>query len=441
MTSKAEQLALWRFEIIAPLLVIERRGELKRAMEGLAARWHEHPTRGSIQLSARTIESWLYSYRRVGLAGLEDQKRRDLGKSRAISDEIAAHIETLVSNTDLDGPNVLKELKARLRGPDRVPSLSSLYRFVRARGLALGSGTSRQDHRRYGFDLAGECWQGDVMYGPSLPTEQGKQRRTFLIAIIDDATRVIPHAEFYFEQHLRSLKDCLKQAFIKRGLPKRLYFDNGRIFKSRMILGLVARLGIHLIHSRPYRPQGRAKIERFFGTVRSQFLKRLDVNSLENLAHLNRLFNAWVEGDYHIRPHRGLEGKSPFDQWIAASGSIRPLSCDLDLDDLFLETTTRRIAKDGTFTLKGAVFEARPSLIGQRVEVRFDPFDLRRVLVCPNHESVMEAFPLDPRANRTVRRDNPESPAPPRTKLRSLEDEARRHEQSQEEDHGRQEES
>lgn len=423
MKEHADPIALFRFEIIAPLLSIRERGELKSCIEDIAKKPHLHPVKGPTWQSPRTIEDWLYRYRKEGLEGLCSQKRRDRGRSRVIDDETAALIEDIIEGSNLDGPNLLKELGARVDPGTRVPSLSSLYRFVHARGLELGQKLKRLDHRRYAFDLAGECWQGDVMYGPHLPGKDGKRKRTYLIALLDDATRLVPHAEFYFEQHLRALKDCLKQAFLKRGLPQRLYFDNGKIFRSRMILGLVARLGIHLTHSRPYRPQGRAKNERFFGTVRRQFLSRFDERSGRSLEELNRLFFAWLEGDYHVRGHRGLEGQSPLDRWIELCEGIRPLPQDVDLKELFYESTTRRVAKDGTFTLKGSVFEAKPEWIGLRIEVRYDPYDLRRVVIASEHQAAQYAYPVDVRANRKVQRQKPKK-RPPDIPLRSLEAEA-----------------
>ena len=262
------------------------------------------------------------------------------------------------------------------------------------------------------------------MYGPPLPVANGTRRKTYLFALLDDATRLIPHAQFYFEQHLRSLKDCLKQALCKRGLPRRLYLDNGKIFRSRVLLGVCARLGIELIHSRPYRPQGRAKIERFFRTVRRGFLARLDADRLEDLEALNRLLLAWIEGKYHIWPHRGIEGQTPLDRWVRLSEGIRPLPREVDLEELFLDQTTRRVAKDGTFTLNGRVFEAGPAFIGQRVTVRFDPFDLRRVLLGGPQAQLQPAFPVDLEGNRRVRRQPPPEPQEhrPATDLKAIED-------------------
>lgn len=423
MVNKPTDVALFRYAIIAPLLATDGpRGTLKREIGKLTAKPHEHPRRGAISVGAGTIEEWLLRYRRGGLDGLEDSRRSDLGKSRRIDAATGDAIADLAeSRPELDGPGLLAELSTSRAGAT-LPSLATLYRFLRARGLDQRRAPTRKDHRAFAFDLAGDCWQGDVMYGPTLPTKDGQRRKTYLIAILDDASRVIVHAEFYFEQHLRSLKDCLKQALLKRGVPRRFYFDNGQIFRSRLLLALCARLGIQLIHTRPYQPQGRAKLERWFLTVRRAFLPRIDPDRCGDLGGLNRLLSAWIEGEYHQRPHRGLGGEKPLDRWLRLSEGIRPLPRDIDLDSLFCDEVTRRVGKDGTLTMAGRRFEAGPGFIGRKVAVRFDSFDLRSVLVVTESGDHVMAHPVDLAVNRRVKRQGaPEpkrAPAPP---LRSLE--------------------
>ena len=411
MANSPTDVALFRFAIIAPLLSITGpRGTLKREIEKLASRHHDHPRRGSIAIGVGTIEEWMLRYRRGGLDGLEDRRRSDLGKTRRIDAEVAEAVADLAeARPELDGPGLLAELAAS-RPDAKKPSLSTLYRFLRIRGLDQRQSPARKDHRAFAFDLAGDCWQGDVMYGPSLPTKDGTRRKTYLIAILDDATRVIVHAEFYFEQHLRTLKDCLKQAMLKRGVPRRFYFDNGKIFRSRLLLALCARLGIHLLHTRPYQPQGRAKLERWFLTVRRGFLPRVDLDRCDGLDGLNRLLFAWTEGEYHQRPHRGLGGEKPLDRWLRLSDGIRPVPLDVDLDGLFRDEVTRRVGKDGTLTMSGRRFEAGPSFIGRKVTVRFDPFDLRAVVVIAASGESVTAYPVDLAGNRRVRRQTPPQP-------------------------------
>ncbi len=405
---RALEAAMWRYEIIAPLLSTEGpRGSLRKAIKRISKDLHRHPHLGLKRVAPRTIEEWLTRYRRGGLEGLKDGARRDKGKSRKIDDELAEAIEAIVrAHPELDGPGLMEELHAELpgRGGD-FPSLSTVYRFCDAHGLVIGASTSEpRDHRAYAFDLAGDCWQADVMYGPAIAMPDGSRRKTYLIAILDDATRVIAHAQFYFDQQLQSLRDCLKQALLKRSVPTRLYMDNGKIFRSRMIQLLCARLGIHLIHSRPYRPQGRAKLERWFRRVRRSFLARLEIDRLVSIDELNRLLFAWVEGHYHVHPHRGLDGRTPIDCWLERSGGLRPLPPQANLDELFYEEVTRRVAKDGTVSVKSNRHKAGPDWISAKVTIRFDPFDRRRLFLVQPDTSMLEIFPLDLRSNRHVRR-------------------------------------
>jgi transposase InsO family protein len=430
----ARRIALWRYQILAALLFLEpRRGAFKAAIEHIASLWHEHPVKGLIKVARSTIEHWLCAYRRDGLDGLTPAPRKDCGSSRRIDDVLAEAIETLAQDRpDLDGPTLLAELTTQ--HPDRqMPSLPTLYRFLRKRGLDQRRAPARRDHRAFVFDLAGDCWHGDVMFGPHLNDRDGRPVRTFLIAILDDASRLVVHAQFYLEQNLAAIKDCLKQALLKRGRPRRLYFDNGKIFRSRLLLLLAARLGIQLLHTRPYQPQGRAKLERWFGTIRRSFLPRVDLERVGDVEALNRLLWAWVEGSYHREPHRSLEGETPLDRWLRLSEGLRPLPNDVDLDELFLDETTRRVKKDGTFTIDGKTFEAGPHYIGQRITVRFDASDLRRVFLLEPTGERITVEPVDLAGNRRVRR-LPAAPAvnAATTRLRSLEDLARQVDQDRE---------
>jgi hypothetical protein len=161
---------------------------------------------------------------------------------------------------------------------------------------------------------------------------------------------------------------------------------------------------IHLLHTRPYKPQGRAKLERWFRTVRMSFLRRVDIDRIEDIAEHHRLLFASVEGEYHLKPHRGIERETPLDRWMRISGGLRSLPQEIDLERLFMSETTRRVAKDGTLSLAGKRFEAGPACIGRKLTVLYDPRDLRRVLLTLPGGSVIPAFPVDLEGNRRVRR-------------------------------------
>jgi len=352
--STPDAIALWRYQVIASLLSLDAtaRGALHHAIKALSSRVFEHPKKGPINLGFGTIEEWYHAYKKENLEGLKLRRRSDRGKSRKIDDATAEKIEAIaVAHPTLDGKGTQKELAVALKdsGQD-LPSLSTLYRFLKATGLDRRNVLRQADHRAYAFEFAGDCWQGDVMYGPTIVTKDGKRKKTYLIANLDDATRLIAHAEFYFDDDLRSLRDCVKQALLKRGCPKRFYFDNGEIFRSRMMLAVAAQLGIHLIDTKPYRPQGRAKLERFLGTVRRSFLKRIDLSKLDDLAAFNRLLFAFVEGEYHRSRHRGIAASRRRLLSIArcdfptASARFRAMSISIDSSSKKPAVASRRTA-------------------------------------------------------------------------------------------------
>ena len=426
--ARRQQIALFRFQVIAPLLSVDPGGgRIKSAMEDLASQTWDIPFSSRTTLSRKIIEQWFYAYRRYGLQALYPAVRDDYGHSRAIPDEVAHAIEEMLrARPNLTARVVLDELVAQnLIQPDEIKP-ATFYRFRKAMGLDKRSPQSKTDRRAFTFDHPNDCWQFDTLYGPQLASPDGSRLPTYLYAILDDATRLICHAQFYPLHRLGQLQDCLKQALLKRGVPKKLYVDNAQLFCSRPLLLSCAELGIQLIHSKPYTPQGRGKVERWFRTVRLQFLSRLDPEALTDLLHLNHLLNAWIEGQYHLAIHRTL-GEAPLDKWIRLADSVRPLPAYIDLDRLFFHKTTRLVKKDGTFQLKRKAFDAGVFFIDEKIDVLYDPNDLRRVWVSsPSHPEEVVVYPLDASANRHLPRAQPIEPPSSSYDFKSLDD-LRRH--------------
>ena len=211
-----------------------------------------------------------------------------------------------------------------------------------------------------------------------------------------------------------------KQALLRRGLPKRLYVDNGANYRSQHLALVCAKLGIALIHARPYRPSGKGKIERWFKTVRAQLLTRLSEDDTRDLQSLNRRLWAWVEGEYHHAPHRGLDRNTPLEQWALSAAEVRFPEPGMDLDDLFLFETQRKVQKDRTVSLNGVLFEVDAALVGEKVTLRFDPGAAPEhpVQVCHKGKIIEQAKPVQTYANCFVKRNRPawtfdvEGPAP-----------------------------
>lgn len=265
----------------------------------------------------------------------------------------------------------------------------------------------------------------DVMHGVTVGNAQGRRKKTYLIAFIDDATRVIPYAAFAFAENTVAFLPVFKQALIRRGIPERLYVDNGANYRSRQLALVCAKLGTALIHARPHQPQGKGKIERFFRTLRAALLTQLTGADTVSLDALNRRLWGFIEGEYHHTPHRGLDGKTPLEQWALVGDPVR--FPDASLDALFLFEAKRRVMNDRTVSLNGRLYEVDAVLVGATVTLRYDPAvpPTRPLAVVHQGQPAGQATPLDAYANTTVRRDRPSwrletdtpAPEPPPSRL------------------------
>jgi hypothetical protein len=276
---------------------------------------------------------------------------------------------------------------------------------------------SDQDRRRFAFARAGQLWMSDVMHGPSVTVGDRTRRKTYLIAFIDDATRVVPYAAFTLSENTQTFLPILKQAILRRGYCERLYVDNGANYRSHHLALVCAKLGIALIHARPYRPQGKGKIERFFRSLRAQLLTRLAAEDTQSLEALNRRLHVWLQSEYHHSPHRGLEGQTPLERWAQTAQEVRFPETGLDLDELFLFETTRKVQKDRTVSLNGTLYEVDAALVGERITLRYDPAapTSRPIQVWHDSRQIQLARPVDLYANCFVKRHRPSATPDPDT--------------------------
>jgi transposase InsO family protein len=422
--SKAERVALFRWGLIGDLVHLEpgARG-LYRLLEDKAARDYAIPGTTRTRVAAETIRHWLKAYRQGGgLEALKPKPRRDVGEARAIPQDVRDLLVSIKEdNPELSVQLVIKEAISRGSVPDGVPlKPTTVHRLLSRAGVMQREGDcgAQGDRRRFAYEKAGELWMSDVMHGPAVTVGGKVRRKTYLIAFIDDATRVVPHAAFAVSENTAAFLPVLKQAVMRRGLPKRLFVDNGSAFRSHQLALVCAKLGVSLIHARAYQPQSKGKMERWFRTARTQLLPTLAEADTASLVALNRRLWAWVEGEYHQSPHRGLDGETPLDRWAARSGDVRSVEPGLDLDELFLAEAKRKVQKDRTVSLHGLVYEVDASLVGATVTLRFDPETQQRgIQVWHGGRKVHEAKVVDVYANCFVKRERSghrlETSAPP----------------------------
>ena len=412
----AQALALFRYGLIAEFI------QLPAGSRGLYARLREKaradytiPGSTRTRVAPETLRHWLKDYRRGGFDALLPKGRADRGRSRALPQAVA---DALVSLKDeqpgLSIPQLIRAVQQSGVAPESLAlPPSTVHRLLSRAGLmhkaAAQAETSSQDRRRFAFAHAGQLWMSDVMHGPSVAVPGRGRRKSYLIAFLDDATRVVPYCAFALSENTQAFLPIFKQALMRRGIPQRLYVDNGANYRSQHLALVCAKLGVALIHARPYQPQGKGKQERWFRTARAQFISRLTAADIDSLETLNRRLWAWVEGEYHQSPHRGLEDQTPLDRWAMNAEQVRLPGPGLDLDALFLFETKRRVQRDRTVSLNGTLFEVDAALVSHTVTLRYDPSApaARGVEVWHDEKFVGRATPLDAYANCFVRRNRP----------------------------------
>jgi transposase InsO family protein len=423
MDAKAEKLALFRYGAIASL-VIERlpRGELTRRAQEIAARHFDIPDSKRTAVSVDTLLDWAGRYRNGGFEALAPKPRQDRGQSRAVTPQLASLIERLKrENPHRTGTTLLREL-ALSAGKD-APALSpsTLYRFLKQRGLSERQLLAPQEHKKFEAEFSNQIWQADMLFGPWIRRPSGGRIQAFLHATLDDASRLIPHAQFYTSQGLDASLDCLRHAVSARGTPIRLYIDNAKIYRSPQLARISASLGTLVIHSRPYQPEGRGKIERFFRTSRDQFLANLDPKHPLSLDELNDRLWIWIENVYHRSEHSAL-GTTPLLRWQRDIEQVRQLPPSTDLRRLFFHRLDRLVRRDSTFLLHNRLYEAPPHLTGHTVEVRFDPLDTAQVEIWFQGKLEATARTVDPVVNGQLPSVKPAaSPEPEATGINFVE--------------------
>lgn len=371
-----QAVALHRWAVIAEAangrLSPSERGVLVRR---IAAGGHTHPDGGQRRYSRGTIDRWIRAYRAGGLEALAPSARSDTGAVRA-HPELAAEAAAL-----------------RLELPARSAAQIASILFHR-HGIWVSERTVRAQLRRAGLhrealaaepkvfgryeaDRPNERWITDVLVGPFVPHPRvGSSVRAKLFLIVDDHSRLIVDGAFYANENARACQDLLRRAIMRRGIPEVLYADNGAPFKNAWLARTTAVLGVRLVHSRPYSPQGRGKQERANRYIREAFLTEAVHHGIASIEELNDLFGAWAERVANRRVHAET-GQAPITRFEA--GGPHRAAEPARLVEAFRWSVNRKVTRTATVSLEGNAYAVDPALVARRVELRYDPEDLGRV--------------------------------------------------------------
>jgi len=372
----AEAIALHRWAVIAEAtperLAPTQRGALVRQ---LAARLHTHPDGTVRHYSRATLDRWIRTWRRGGLEALRPETRSDTGAVRAhpeLADEAAALRLELPSRS---AAQIARILLAR-HGIDVAER--TVREQLRRRGLSREAlAAEPKAFGRYEAAAPNDRWITDVLVGPWVPHPKvASSVRAKLFLIVDDHSRLLVHGRFFAHENARACQEALRQAIVRRGLPEVLYADQGAPFRNAWLTRTCAVLGIRLVHSRPYAPQGRGKQERLNRYIREAFLAEATHQGIESLGALDDLFDAWAEQVANRRAHAETN-EAPLERFLAA-GPPRGAEPDR-LAEAFRWSVARKVTRTATVALEGNAYGVDPALVGRRVELRYDPEDLSKI--------------------------------------------------------------
>lgn len=396
---KQEDIALFRYKIIAPVLheCGLMQGEYFRKK---SKQEHEVPHLGKKIYKVPTFKGWLRNYRNNGFDALKPKLRSDKGSSRKIDEDLGNIIKDKVQMFPSLSPSAIYRLLIG-EGDIRADLMTegTLRKYIEDNDLkTLQAGLIPR--KKYEKEHINELWIADCMHGPYIMHEK-KKRKVFLICIIDDCSRVIVGGKFFFHENSVSLEIILKEAISRFGLPKTLYTDNGAMFVSSHLQLACARLGLALVHSKPYDSPSRGKIERFFRTVREKFLPFINPLQIDCIEQLNTDFDVWLDKEYQKYFHHGINTK-PMDKWMDELKNTpmkRIASQELDL--AFYITIKRRVKNDATISFKANLYEVPPAFIGKIIELRYPSDKPEDLAIYENDKPVVKVKKVNPQQNAT----------------------------------------
>src|SRR3954464_4789873 len=367
---QAERIALFRAELIGAVSRRElSRGELAAALRTLAAERYLPPGSKTLRyFGVSTFERWLYAYRAHGLAGLRPSPRSDRGRGRDLTPEQRTLLlDIRREHPTASVPLILRTLVGDGRLAAGVVSDTTVARLYRDAGLERGVNVDGHTRLRWQADHAGALWHGDVCHGPTL--KLGATTRPLRIhAMLDDASRYVVALEALHSEREADMLDLLLAALRRHGAPDAMYLDNGSTYRGEALRLACERLGVTLIHARPYDAPARGKMERFWRTLREGCLDHL--GTMTQLHDVQARLLAFLDEHYHQAPHGGLFGKSPAVVWAGAT--TRPVD-EATLSAALTTHTRRRVRRDGTLDIDGKTWQLDQSfLAGALVMVAVD---------------------------------------------------------------------
>lgn len=404
MENKEKQdIALFRFSLIAPLVNETYEAASKNHFyRDVASKSHTLPNGTTVKISSGTVKKWFLKYKNGGFDALIPKSRKDAFKPRNLnSDAIAKIHEIKAMYPYITGTLVYQKLIEEGYIKTSKTSLATVLRYIRENNLKRNQ-VAPTDRRAFEMEFANDCWQSDTSHGPVIKIN-GQKRQTYLITFIDDASRLILHGQFFFNDNAVNMQEVFKKAISKYGIPKRIFVDNGSTYKNDQLGLICASLGIVLIHTKAYSPESKGKIERSFRTIKDNWMNGINWNDYNTLETLDQDFSKYLNEKYSNNIHSSI-GVAPKTRYLQDIDKIKFISPE-HLEISFLHRVVRKVNNDATISLNCTQFEVPARYIGQKVNVRYSPISLDKAFIFNSDNEVSDTvYPLNKIDNSKVKR-------------------------------------
>ena len=401
---KKQAIALMRYSAIAPLItgLSDDYKSLSAFFNNASVKGVIHPDGTIKHYAPGTIEKWYRSYLEEGFDALLPTGRADLGKPRKLDDELQEQIKYLRSNYPrMSAAAIYRQLQDNGSIRNGEVSESTVNRYINLIATRMKT-TANPDMRRYERPHINEVWCGDSSVGPYLKTSDGKKHKVYIIALIDDASRFIVGIDVFFNDNFVNLMSVIKSAVAKYGRPQLFNFDNGSSYKNKQMELLAARIGSVLHYDQPYTPTQKAKIERWFRTMKNQWMSSLDIRDFHSLDELRGNLLAYVQ-KYNQTVHSSLKGKSPQERFFSEPNRIRRLS-DEEIEKSFLLEIERRVSADSVIVINQIEYEVDCRFAKRRVKLRYSP-DLEDIYIVEADGTLTPIRLLNKTENAFIKRE------------------------------------
>jgi len=399
------EMAYFRFALIAPVIQgtfndASAAAYCRRVTENPITR----PDGTTFKYSPATLEKWITQYKIGRMDELMPKPRSDKGSVRSLSDECINEIYKIKEKFPrLDAVQIHSRL-VRDGFIKATVSPRTIQRYIKNNGLknAAASGLLK-DRKAFEEPFFGAMWQADTCYFPYVPDEKGKKQRTYLLAVVDDFSRMVVGARLFFEDNAYNFQKVFKDAIATHGICNKLYVDHGPSYENSQLNLICGSIGTVLIHAPIRDGAAKAKIERFFGVLKGRWVNGIDTGQIRSIGEFN------IELTEAVRKHNltinSSTGQTPMERFLATRGRIRVPESEEWLNECFMNRIYRKVKNDSTVSLFNMQFDAPMRFMRRTVEIRFLPDNITGAYIFDNGAR----YPLkqtDRQANSMVRRQN-----------------------------------